>query len=179
MIDAEKTKVAKEWILQLANGVNPLNNAPLNDSDIVNDVHISRCLFYVAEVLESSMQVKKSHAEKRYECEFHLAAGESEHVTLYEQTGISLFVREINRVIPPNMRPISVNQVQQWLLKEGYISEVVLPDNKKTKQATEKGKEIGISSDWKEGQGGRQYYATSYTQEAQKFLLANINLMVE
>lgn len=179
MIDVEKTKVAKEWILQLANGVNPLNNAQLNDGDIVNDVHISRCLFYVAEVLESSMQVKKSRPERHYDCNFHLAAEEVEHVALFDQTGITAFVREINKVIPATMRPINVAQVQHWLMNEGYIEEVVLQDDKKTKQATQKGNAIGISSAWKEGQGGRQYFATSYSIEAQKFVLANINSMVE
>lgn len=180
MIDAEKTKVAKEWIMQLANGVNPLNNAPLNDSDIVNDVHISRCLFYVAEVLESSMQVKKSHhPERHYECNFHMEPEETEHVALFDQTGITSFVREINKVIPTTMRPINVAQVQQWLLKEGYISELALSDDKNTRQATEKGNSIGISSAWKESQNGRKYFATSYSIDAQKFILANINLMVE
>ena len=45
MIDLEKVKIAKEWMNALANGYNPLDGTALDDKDIVNNVHISRCLF--------------------------------------------------------------------------------------------------------------------------------------
>ena len=44
-IDQNKLKVAIDWINKLANGMNPLDGSTLPDSDIVNNVHISRCLF--------------------------------------------------------------------------------------------------------------------------------------
>ena len=53
MIDLEKVKIAKEWMNALANGYNPLDGTALDDKDIVNNVHISRCLFYVWEELDS------------------------------------------------------------------------------------------------------------------------------
>ena len=46
MIDIEKFKSAKMWIEKLANGVNPLNDELVKDDDLINNVHISRCLFY-------------------------------------------------------------------------------------------------------------------------------------
>lgn len=45
MIDTDKLRIAKEWISKLANGINPLDNNLIKDEDIVNNVHISRCLF--------------------------------------------------------------------------------------------------------------------------------------
>lgn len=51
-IDQNKLKVAIDWINKLANGMNPLDGSTLPDSDIVNNVHISRCLFYFAIVLD-------------------------------------------------------------------------------------------------------------------------------
>lgn len=179
MIDVEKTKSAKEWILKLANGVNPLNNAPLNDTDIVNDVHISRCLFYVAEVLETSMKTRAPRQEKQYDSNFCLSNEDAVRVALVEQTGIANFAREINKVIPEKMRPITATQILQWLINAGYLVEVSLADDKKTKQATESGNSIGIHSEWRESMGGQQYISTSYNLEAQKFILANINLMVK
>ena len=53
-IDQNKLKVAIDWINKLANGMNPLDGSTLPDSDIVNNVHISRCLFYVSHVLEDA-----------------------------------------------------------------------------------------------------------------------------
>lgn len=179
MIDIEKTKSAKEWILKLANGVNPLNNATLNDTEIVNDVHISRCLFYVAEVLDNLMRTRTSHQEKQYDCNFFLSKEDAGRVTLVEQTGIANFTRGINKVIPERMRPISTTQILHWLISAGYLVEVSLSDHKKTKQATDKGNLIGISSEWRESIEGKTYISTSYNLEAKKFILANINLMVK
>lgn len=51
MIDVEKLNSAKAWIEKLANGINPLNDELVKDDDLINNVHISRCLFYVSELL--------------------------------------------------------------------------------------------------------------------------------
>ena len=42
---------AKMYIDKLANGINPLDNQPLKEDDVVNNVRLSRCFFYVADVL--------------------------------------------------------------------------------------------------------------------------------
>ena len=36
MRDIKKTKIAKDWIFQLANGINPIDGTDLSDTDIVN-----------------------------------------------------------------------------------------------------------------------------------------------
>ena len=47
MTDMEKLNTAKVWIEKLANGINPLNDEPVKEDDLINNVHISRCLFRV------------------------------------------------------------------------------------------------------------------------------------
>ena len=44
--ERNKMKVAIDWINKLANGMNPIDGSALPDSDIVNNVHISRCLLF-------------------------------------------------------------------------------------------------------------------------------------
>jgi len=179
MIDVERTKSAKEWIQKLANGINPLDNAPLSNTDIVNDVHISRCLFYVAEVLDNSMRTRQPRQGKQYESNFVLSNEDLSRVVLAESTGIASFVREVNKVISDKVRPITVAQILQWLMNEGYLVEFILPDNRKTKQATEKGIAIGIQSCWKDSVDGNKYFSTLYNRDAQKFILSNINTMAK
>ena len=36
---------------KLANGVNPIDDSVIPDEDVVNNVRLSRCFFYVADVL--------------------------------------------------------------------------------------------------------------------------------
>ena len=47
MTEQEKLHRAKHYIDSLANGVNPLDGTPIPEQDIVNNVKISRCLFFV------------------------------------------------------------------------------------------------------------------------------------
>lgn len=51
MTDREILCRAKEYIDKLANGIDPLTDSPVNENDIVNNIRISRCLFYVSNVL--------------------------------------------------------------------------------------------------------------------------------
>ena len=70
-IDQKKLSVATDWIGKLANGINPIDGSILPDSDVVNNVHISRCLFFVSNLLED-MGKKKNTSKKQYEQEFQL-----------------------------------------------------------------------------------------------------------
>ena len=52
MTDHEILCRAKTYIDKLANGIDPLTDEPVRENDIVNNVRISRCLFYVSGVLD-------------------------------------------------------------------------------------------------------------------------------
>ena len=171
-IDQNKVKVAVDWVKKLANGVNPIDGSLLPDSDIVNNVHISRCLFFVSEILENAAK-KKSSTSKQYELEFQLTPEDAAKVVITERTGIAMFVREINKVIPESMKPLAAAKVTGWLVSVGYLEEQTMSDGRKYKVATEIGTSIGITSAWREGTQG-QYMAVSYDANAQHFILENL-----
>jgi len=50
-MNLELLKHAKEYIEKMANGINPLTGESVKDDDLINNVRISRCLFYVNDVL--------------------------------------------------------------------------------------------------------------------------------
>ena len=51
MTELEKMQRAKMYIDKMANGINPIDDAPAADSDMINNVRLSRCLFYVSDIL--------------------------------------------------------------------------------------------------------------------------------
>lgn len=172
MIDLEKVKIAKEWMNALANGYNPLDGTALDDKDIVNNVHISRCLFYVCEVLDS-VGKRKSSSGKDYDLDFKLSQEDAAKVYISDRTGISIFVKEINKVIPENMKPLSATAVTSWLVRIGYLQEAVNEVGHKYKVPTANGQAIGISSELRTGPNG-QYMAIDYSANAQRFILQNL-----
>ena len=173
MNDRNKSIIAKDWILQLANGINPLDGSTIPDGDIVNNVHISRCLFYVSELL-GTYQIMSNKRSKAYENEFYIKLEDIEKVTIVERTGIASFVREINKLIPDNTRPISYGKILNWLMANGYLEEVEVDNFGKRKNPTASGSAVGISAGLREGTNG-QYWAVEYNSNAQRFILSNIN----
>ena len=51
MDEIEKIRYAKSFIDQLAQGVNPVDGIPVAEKDVINNVRITRCLFFVSDVL--------------------------------------------------------------------------------------------------------------------------------
>ena len=51
MNESEKILKAKSYLDKLANGINPITNGLASENDTINNIHISRCLFYVSDVL--------------------------------------------------------------------------------------------------------------------------------
>ncbi len=171
-VDPQKTKVAIEWIKKLANGINPIDGSVLSDKDVVNNVHISRCLFYVAELLEEAGK-RKSSSTKLYDKEFSLSQEELSRVFISEKTTITVFVREINKVLPEDRKPLSVSTVTSWLVRSGYMDEVSKEDGRKARIPSDLGKSIGLSSELKSGPNG-EYTSVTYDANAQRFILENL-----
>lgn len=177
LTDNNKLQTAKDWILKLANGINPLDDSQIKDDDIVNNVHISRCLFFAAEIIGSSIQ-KNAKKEKDNKLEFNISTEDLNKVYISEKTGISNFVKEINKLIPDNMKPISYTKILAWLVSNGYMEEVIKEDGGKTKLPTEAGRAIGISTEMRDGSNGRFLFVV-YNANAQRFILDNIYAIIE
>lgn len=172
MIDIEKLKSAKTWIEKLANGINPLNDELVKDDDLINNVHISRCLFYVAELLG---EMKGGTAvERRSRKPFFLSAKDAANIPISVQNGIANFVRFVNGYIPEDMKPLSAGQTIKWLRNEGLLQEVSKADGHKTNLPTEKGNSIGITTEVQRNSEGIEYQRVVYSVDAQRFILNNI-----
>ena len=176
MIDEEKIVTAKVWIEKLANGINPLNDELVKDDDLINNVHISRCLFYVAELLSD---VKAgTTAERKSRKKFFLSAKDAANISISKPNGIANFVKLVNGYIPDDMKALSAVQVIKWLRHEGLMQEVQKEDGHKTNLPTEDGKKIGITTEIQRNPEGLDYQRVVYSVDAQRFILDNIESIV-
>lgn len=176
MIDEEKIVTAKVWIEKLANGINPLNDELVKDDDLINNVHISRCLFYVAELLS---EVKtRTAAERIIRKKFFLSANDAANISISKPNGIANFVKLVNGYISDDMKALSAVQVIKWLRHEGLMQEVQKEDGHKTNLPTEDGKKIGITTEIQRNPEGLDYQRVVYSVDAQRFLLNNIESIV-
>ena len=171
MIDVSKLRTAQEWIEKLANGINPLTSEPLEEDDIVNNVHISRCLFFVSEIL-GKFELPRSASKKMRP--FWMSAREAERLVAVAPCGIAQFTKIVNEHIPADMKPLSAAMVIKWLRNNGYLYEVNIDDKHKTNLPTEKGVQLGITIKVQQNSEGQDYQRVLYDLSAQRVMLSNI-----
>ena len=56
MTELEKIERAKMYMDKLANSINPINDTMAPDDDLINNVRLSRCFFFVSDVLRQVIE---------------------------------------------------------------------------------------------------------------------------
>ena len=176
MTELEKIAYAKSFIDKLANGINPLDDTPIPDDDIANNVRLSRCFFYVSDILrqvyENGGVTKPKRAPK---IPFAVTL---EQLEKFEYSAEPIAVSEIAKRIyamadNENMEKVSYRQINQWLLNIGMLYLHDFGGKKPVKRPTEEGNQIGIIVETRMGRYG-EYQVVLYNEDAQRFILDNL-----
>ncbi len=180
MTELEKIAYAKTFIDKLANGINPLDDTPVKEDDIVNNVRLSRCFFYVTDILKQVIENGGVTPPARVRRErFTLSA---EAVQGFEYSASPLPISEIAKRISalkddPNMRNLSHVSITNWLVSIGMLYVQDKGDNRTEKRPTEEGIRLGISTEARHGMRG-DYTAVLYSTDVQRFIVDNIDAIV-
>ncbi len=180
MTELEKIAYAKSFIDKLANGINPLNDTPIPDDDIANNVRLSRCFFYVSDILRQVYENGGVTKPKRTpKIPFSVSA---EQLDKFEYSADPISVTEIAKRIcamaeNENMDKVSYRQINQWLLNIEMLCLRDFGGRKPVKRPTEAGNEIGITVETRMGRYG-EYQVVLYNEEAQRFILDNLDAVV-
>lgn len=174
MTEIEEIKYAKSVIESLARGVNPLSGEEISDDEVINNVKISRCLFYVADVLEKLCQGEHLQNNKKAKTPFIIKAGELENFD-YTDGGIPIsgIVKKINDIVGYDGRKIKRGLIIDWLIEDGLIVESEI-NGRKYKTPTDKGVEAGIYTEVRFGSNGN-YKVVLYNENAQKMIIEHLS----
>ena len=174
MTELEKIAYAKSFIDKLANGINPLDGRPIPEGDIANNVRLSRCFFYVSDILG---QVYENGGVGKVERTIPFSITTAQ-LAAFETSPYPISGSEISRKLAalvnnPLMKSFSVLKLNQWLIQKGLLYETTDPMGKPRKMPTEQGKSVGISAETKMGREG-EYIAVLFDARAQRFVVNNI-----
>ncbi len=184
MTELEMIERARMYVQKLANGVNPIDGSEVPDGDVVNNVRISRCLFFVADVLgqvlENGGTAPAPKAEKKpQKLAFALTleqAGSFKYSD--EPIPVSEIAKRLNDLIDTEkMKKLGYTTIVSWLMEIGLIETVTLPSGKLAKRPTEAGLENGITVEERLGQSG-VYKVVVYDTAAQHFIVDNLDAMI-
>lgn len=180
MTEIEKIERAKAYMEKLANGINPIDNTMAPDEDIINNVRLSRCFFFVSDVLRQVIEnggtkpVANSKKSKKLPL---LIPFEKRSQFEYSEKPIpvSEIARRVNALIDTeNMKRLTYSGILTWLTKIGMIESTLTADGRGAKRPTKIGRESGISVEERTGSGG-PYQVVVYNSEAQHFIVDNLD----
>ena len=184
MNDLEIMKRAQSYIESLANGADPLTGKELPDSDIVNNVRISRCLFYVSDVLKKVIanggEVQRQTLKPADKAEFALTDEQSAALTPdAKPLSLSKTVGIINSLIDESaMRKLKRTAVSDWLYQKGLLREITV-NGRKCTNPTPAGEAVGIFLGDYNTADGHTVKICLYTPGAQQFIFDNIDVITE
>lgn len=171
---------AKTYIDKLAKGINPLDNTYLPDSDIVNNVRISRCLFYVSQILDRVIDNGGNVTGKRAKKEnFNITPDEIQKFN-FSDTPISIseIAKRINvTVADKNVKNLTHVHLTDWLISIDMLKTEVDSNGKNVKRPTENGYAVGITTENRTSLYGT-YTVVLYNRDAQQFIIDNIDSVI-
>ena len=180
MTELEKIEYAKSFIDKLANGINPLDDYPIPDNDIANNVRLSRCFFYVSDILRQVIENGgTTSSKKKTKNAFNITQEQLSRFS-YSETPISIseIAKKINELVDTEqMKQLSYRQLTTWLISINALTEQPTVNGKAQKRPTETGRQLGISLETRNGMSG-EYQVVVYNKDAQVFILDNIGAII-
>lgn len=181
MTELEKIERAKMYMDKLANGINPLDGSPVPEWELINNVRMSRCFFFVSEVLRQVIaNGGTSVPEKRKKLPLVIPLEKRE---LFEYSGSPIPVSEIARRVSAlaeneSMQKLTYSDIAAWLTGIGMLTENTGPDGKRMKRPTAEGLKNGISVETRSGAKG-PYDVVVYDAGAQRFIVDNLDAILD
>jgi len=176
MTELETMQRAKMYIDKLAKGVNPLDDSQIPDDDIINNIRLSRCLFYVSDVLRQVIENGGVSPKRNRKQDFNISFEQIQKFPVSnERITVSKMAEKINSLVDTaNMKKLTHRNISDWLVSIGMLQAEVTSDGRNTKRPTSDGREIGITTEDRVGQNG-VYTVVLYNREAQQFIIDNFD----
>ena len=166
---------------KLANGINPIDGSMIPDEDVVNNVRLSRCFFYVADVLRQVIDNGGVTPQKKPKKEAFALTVEQRATFEFSTTPIPIseLSKRINSLADnANMATLSYTVIRDWLMSIGMLEDALDGNGKHTKRPTSQGENIGIMLDARTGSNGT-YFVVVYNVAAQHFIMDNLDAIIE
>ncbi len=173
MTELDILKRAKMYIDKMANGKNPITDLDASEDDVINNVKVSRCLFYISGVLDKVIanngEVGTKPVKERKE-PFQITVEELAKFTYSERPlSLSQIANRISELVDTsNMRKLSYSGLARLLVSEGLLEEYLTNNGRNEKRPTQKGLYLGLSYEQRVGTDGNNYDVIVYDINAQR-----------
>lgn len=175
--ESEKLLKAKSYLDKLANGINPITNELASENDTINNIHISRCLFYVSDVLRNLIENNNNTQKKKNsKIPFSVTPQQlADYVFDDNPITVTEITKKLNSLIDTEeMKGIKTTSITNWLIKINMLEYLTDENGKNHKIPTENGIQLGITTQERLGMYG-SYKVVLYDSNVQQFIIDNID----
>lgn len=178
--ELEILEYAEACLRKLSLGINPLNDESLQKDDSCMQDQVSRCLEYVADYLLKNIERKQHRIDNQWKRALISASLQdfSRYVFFEEPVSITKVLGHLNDCISNGKGRFKYQDIANFLIDEGVLTQIEETDGKNTILPTEFGFKVGFVK----GVGHFYHTEREYTlcsRLGQQFILSNIQKCIE
>lgn len=177
MTELETLERAKMYIEKLAHGINPIDDSVIPEDDVVNNVRLARCFFFVADVLRQVIDNGGITAQKKAKKKPFALSVEERRAFVFSDTPIAIseIVKRINNLVTDdNMAKLTTPTITNWLVGINILVNEINANGKTVKRPSPQGMSLGIHVEGRISING-PYSVVVYNREAQQFIVDNLD----
>lgn len=179
MTELEKMERAQMYLKKMTEGINPITDEYADENDTINNVRVSRCLFYISEILQKVIdnggEVVKSSSPRKHGDFFITDEQRSKLSIIPRPVTSKVIVDKINEITDENgCKKFAARWISEYLVSIGLLIQM-----EGMKVVSDSGKEFGIITEDKVTQYGMPYTAIEYSPDAQQFIIDNIDAILD
>ena len=183
MTELEIMERARLYMEKLANGINPLTDEPVGEDDVINNVRLSRCFFYVTDVLRQVIEnggvESAGPVAKKKKLPFSLTAEQrAEFVSSQTPLSVTELAKRISRLCEnENMKGLKYDNIRCWLLECGLLYETEV-NGRYTLRPTQNGECRGIMVEQRVSPSKGPYEVVLYDAQIQQLIMDNLDAVI-
>ena len=179
MTELETMQRAKMYLDKLARGIAPITNREVPEDSALNNVRLSRCFSYVSDVLGQVIANGGTVGQPVRNVDFSITPEQLARVQIMDYP---VRITEVTDALcqavgDPQMKKPNVKRFTDWLMENGFMTQVTGPDGKSHRVPTEQGLRMGMSTKLRQSKDG-EYQAVYYDRNMQRFLLDNLGAIL-
>jgi hypothetical protein len=179
--DIEKLYKMRDYSNQLSKGIDPTSGIAFPDDSIMNISKIKNHNKEVCKLIDSIIIAasRRTTVDAR-KIPFFMLEEAKENFQYFEEhpVTISMLCNRINECVMNGMSRVRPMVITRGLTNLGYLEEISHDGEESLKVPTERGSMIGISKERRKNQYGNEYSVNLYDLQAQKFVITNIEAIL-
>ena len=184
MTELEKIERAKLYMDMLANGIDPISELEAPEQDIINQVRLSRCFFFVSDVLRQVIEngglaaQKPTRKLKKLPFSLPIECRENFEFSI-APIPVSEITKRVNDLrVDDSTVQLKHGSITGWLTQICMLEQVMMESGRQTKMPTAAGRELGILVETRISANGT-FPVVLYDRSAQQFILDNLDAVAD